>query len=46
MNWKDKFPKENRYFEIDNRILQVCKEALEDQGRMLFLLYENLENKL
>ena len=27
-------------------ILQACKEALEDQGRMLFLLYENPENKL
>ena len=26
-------------------ILQACKEALEDQGRMLFLLYENPENK-
>ncbi len=27
-------------------ILQACKEALEDQGRMLFLLYDNPERKL
>jgi len=27
-------------------ILQACKEALVDQGRMLFLLCENPENKL
>jgi len=27
MNWKDKFPKENRYFETDNGIL-YCGDSL------------------
>ena len=28
MSWKDKFPKENRYFETDNGIL-YCGDCLE-----------------
>lgn len=27
-------------------ILEACKEALEDQGRMLFLMYSNIEKKM